>query len=489
MIPEWKNTFLQNAGEHSKSETNQSLPQTSHPEKENNIIAFDWLIQRIQEAREFEHLREKAVFFDRESHFGKFVTERALSNTEIAIAIIALAASFAPETLAPLREAVLKEGKGNFLGGYMPKDRPFFIPTLRTVIYLLAGRNITHKAQILSELHPKMNVFSLGIVKAIAPERTTGFLDYRLILNDQFLNTLLTGTPPKLDGDPGFPVRRAGSKHQLADVIVKPSTMEGLMKLLRFARNMQKLFSLPGSEKVRRNYLCVFSGEPGTGKSYAAEAVGNEIDLPVYKVNFAQLVSKYIGETEKNLEAVFDRFNKQPGILFFDEAEAIFSRRTEVKDAHDQYANNLQSYLLQKVEEFEGIVVLATNVSDLTQYFDKAFQRRIRSIVNFEFPDYAERKLIWERSLFPPFSFLPNLVEDLAKNYQLTGGSIYNVVSDAIIEALDNDEQELIKEMMESAMKDEYKKNGRKFEVCTDEMAFTNPVKRFGIGFEKRRNF
>jgi hypothetical protein len=452
-------------------------------------LPTDWLIQRVREALELDNLKDEAVYFDRHSHFGKFVTDRKLSKAEIAVLLVALAASHLPELLYPLRQSVVKGGKGIYIGGFLSKESTLFFPSLRTVLFLLAGKDVCRRSQLAAELHPKSSIFSLGIVKAVARDKSAPFLDHQLIFNDQFFGTLLSGAPPRLDGDPGFPVRRSGAMHTLGDVIVKSETLEGIFKLRRFARNMEQLWSLPGSEKIRRNFISIFTGEPGTGKSYAAEAVGNEIGIPVYKVNFAQLVSKYIGETEKNMEAVFDRFDKQLGILFFDEAEAIFSRRTEVKDSHDQHANNLQSYLLQKVEEFEGIVILATNVKDLTQYFDKAFQRRIRAIVTFEFPDYPERLQIWERSLFAPFTFEEGLVDKLAKNYQLSGGSIYNVVSDAIVEAMDEGSDLLTFEMFQSAMKDEFKKSGRKFEICTDEMVDAYPVRRYGPGFEKRKNF
>jgi SpoVK/Ycf46/Vps4 family AAA+-type ATPase len=201
------------------------------------------------------------------------------------------------------------------------------------------------------------------------------------------------------------------------------------------------------------------------------------------------MVSKYIGETEKNLEKVFDRFDKQPCILFFDEAEAIFSKRNEVKDSHDQHANNMQSFLLQKIEEFSGIVILATNVQQLSQYFDKAFQRRIRLIASFDFPDYEERKQLWERSVEAPYHFENDLTEMLAKNYQLTGGGIYNIVSDAVLEAMDRQTVVITFDMIEPAMKDEFKKTGRPYKICTDEMVMSNPVWRYGTGYEQRKNF
>lgn len=452
------------------------------------VLSFDWLFQRVRAIKETEHEQVDPLIIDESSFFGKFVRELNFNDDEIVLAMVALAATLEPSILQSLKTGV-SVSKGVHIGGNTNRETGVFNPTLRTVIFLLAGNNPEKKARVIQTLHSKSKPFTLGLVKAVPLTKESSFLDYQVIFNDQFLDTVLFGVHPRLDSDPSFPVRKSLSKHRLTDVVVKEKTTIELLKLQRFARNMIKLWEMEGSSKVRRNYLCVFSGDPGTGKSFSAEAIGNELQLPVYRVNFAQMISKYIGETEKNLEVVFDRFNKQPSILFFDEAESIFSKRTEVKDSHDQYANNLQSYLLQKVEDFEGIIVLATNVQDLAQYFDKAFQRRIRSIVSFEFPDHEERLPIWENSLFKPFTFGEGVIEEAAKNYQLSGGSIYNVVSDAVIEALDNDTDTITKEMLESAMKDEFKKTGRKMEVCTDEMVNMNPERRYGIGYEKRKNF
>lgn len=453
-----------------------------------SIVSFDWLIQRMHTVVSSEDFGHEDLLLNETDHFSKFFRNFHLDHDEIVLVMVALAASIEPSLLDTLKSELLN-GKASISGGRMDRETGIFRPTIRTVVYLLAGNDPLLRAKAIRNIQPKSRPFLLGVVKAFPFGKDIPFLDYQISFNDQFLNAVLWGDSPRLDGDPGFPVNKGTSTHMMKDVIVKEKTMLELLKLQRFARNMSKLWNMHGSNKVRRNYLCVFSGDPGTGKSFAAEAVGNELQLPVYRVNLAQMVSKYIGETEKNLEAVFDRFNRQPGILFFDEAESIFSKRIEVKDSHDQYANNLQSYLLQKVEDFEGIIVLATNVKDLTQFFDKAFQRRIRSIVEFEFPDFEERLPIWQNSLFDPFVFETGIVENIARNYQLSGGSIYNIVSDAVIEALDTDQLVISKEMLESAMRVEFRKTGRVLEVCTDDMVKVNPMRRFGVGFEKRKNF
>jgi len=173
----------------------------------------------------------------------------------------------------------------------------------------------------------------------------------------------------------------------------------------------------------------LFSGPPGTGKTLAAEVVAREVDLDLYAVDLSGVVSKYIGETEKNLSQIFAEARTSNAILFFDEADALFGKRTEVSDAHDRYANIETGYLLQKMDEYDGVVILATN---LRQNLDDAFTRRIRFAVEFPFPEAAGRERIW-RTLFPPQAPLAADVDFgvLAEEYAVAGGSIKNIVLNA----------------------------------------------------------
>jgi SpoVK/Ycf46/Vps4 family AAA+-type ATPase len=174
-----------------------------------------------------------------------------------------------------------------------------------------------------------------------------------------------------------------------------------------------------------RGLSALFSGPPGTGKTMAAEVLAGELGLDLYRVDLSGVVSKYIGETEKNLSRIFGEARTGTAILFFDEADALFGKRTEVSDAHDRYANIETSYLLQKMEEYDGVVVLATN---MRHNMDEAFLRRIRFIVDFPFPTADSRRLIW-RSVFPRTAPLGDDVDfaALAEQFPISGGEIKNV--------------------------------------------------------------
>ncbi|MEZ4727616.1 MAG: AAA family ATPase [Caldilineaceae bacterium] len=175
-----------------------------------------------------------------------------------------------------------------------------------------------------------------------------------------------------------------------------------------------------------RGVSALFTGPPGTGKTMAAEVVAGALGLDLYKIDLSQVVSKYIGETEKNLQRIFQEAERSNAILFFDEADALFGRRTAVGDAHDRYANIEVSYLLQRMEEYAGLIILASN---LRENMDDAFVRRLRFIVEFPFPDQASRRRIWQIH-FPaqaPCSDELDLAL-LAHKFQLAGGNIKNIV-------------------------------------------------------------
>jgi hypothetical protein len=171
----------------------------------------------------------------------------------------------------------------------------------------------------------------------------------------------------------------------------------------------------------------LFAGDSGTGKTMAAEVIANELNLNLYRIDLSAVVSKYIGETEKNLRRLFDAAEDGGAILFFDEADALFGKRSEVKDSHDRYANIEINYLLQRMEAYRGLAILATNMKTA---LDQAFVRRLRFIVNFPFPGPRERALIW-RKVFPPQTPLTELDFEHLGRLNLSGGSINNIALNA----------------------------------------------------------
>lgn len=206
-----------------------------------------------------------------------------------------------------------------------------------------------------------------------------------------------------------------------------------------------------------RGISMLFTGPPGTGKTMSALVMAKAMSTELYRVDLTRVVSKYIGETEKNLAEIFDRAALSGAILFFDEADALFGKRSEVKDSHDKYANMETSYLLQKMEEYDGLTILATNFS---QNLDEAFMRRIHYIIKFPFPDAEQREQLW-RSVLPDKLPCEELdLPFLAKTFELAGGPIKNIVLTAAYLAAEEQSSVTMKHMIEAAVQ-EYKKTGK----------------------------
>ncbi|MEP7218695.1 MAG: ATP-binding protein, partial [Bacteroidota bacterium] len=179
----------------------------------------------------------------------------------------------------------------------------------------------------------------------------------------------------------------------------------------------------------------LFAGESGTGKTMAAEVIANDLRLNLYRIDLSAVVSKYIGETEKNLRRLFDAAEDGGAILFFDEADALFGKRSEVKDSHDRYANIEINYLLQRIESYGGLAILATNMKSA---LDAAFMRRLRFIISFPFPGQPERREMW-RKVLPAETPTDGLDFERLAKLNLTGGSISNVaINAAFLAARDN---------------------------------------------------
>ena len=202
------------------------------------------------------------------------------------------------------------------------------------------------------------------------------------------------------------------------------SQIEEIKTWMKHGRTLMKDWGM--EKKLRPGYRCLFYGPPGTGKTMTACLLGKYIERDVYKIDLSMVVSKYIGETEKNLAKVFDQAETKEWILFFDEADALFGKRTNISDAHDKYANQEVSYLLQRIEDFDGAVILASNMKS---NLDDSFTRRFESIINFPMPKPAERLRLWQNG-FSRVSTLEDKIKlkQIAGRYELSGGAIINII-------------------------------------------------------------
>lgn len=211
------------------------------------------------------------------------------------------------------------------------------------------------------------------------------------------------------------------------DLVLPPQEIKLLKEACTHVRYRHQVYGDWGFGKraaYGRGLSVLFSGPPGTGKTMAAQVITNQLHMQMYKIQISQIVSKYIGETEKNLRQVFTEARNANCILFFDEMDALFGKRSEVKDSHDRNANIETAYLLQQLEEYDGVVLMATN---LLQNIDEAFMRRINFVVSFPFPDVPTRKRLWEKMLDTGAPVDDNIdIDFLAENFKIAGGNIKN---------------------------------------------------------------
>jgi len=245
-------------------------------------------------------------------------------------------------------------------------------------------------------------------------------------LHDRLWCACLAGTRPRLDAL----AQRLDPKAAKNDIILPPAEGKLLEQIIAQVKNRSKVYDEGGfRSSMNRGFGIgvLFAGESGTGKTMAAEVIAKELKLNLYRIDLSQVVSKYIGETEKNLRRLFDAAEDGGAILFFDEADALFGKRSEVKDSHDRYANIEVSYLLQRMESFGGLAILATNMKNA---LDPAFLRRLRFAVDFPHPGPEDRKKIWQK-VFPEETKKDELDYGRLARLNLTGGGIHNAALNA----------------------------------------------------------
>ncbi len=427
------------------------------------VFELRFLLHFQGASREEVGAAPELAYYQDGSAFGRFIETYRPTFDEYVVLLLALAPHVAPHLLDRLISERLPEA-GDYpeIGGSRDNQKRTFMPTGETAIFLLAGKDLERRfdvQQLFTGDHWFCRESILQLENARAGEP---FWSGRLLLNPEYIELFTLGRISSPPFSSSFPARRIDTELNWEDLILNDSVLEQIDEIRHWIEHHGKLMhEWQMHRKIKPGYRVLFYGPPGTGKTLTATLLGKFTGREVFRIDLSTVVSKYIGETEKNLASLFDKAVNKQWILFFDEADALFGKRTNVKDAHDRYANQEVSYLLQRIEDFDGLVILASNFK---ANMDEAFLRRFNAIIRFPFPNEEERVAIWRTSLpadarYPRGVDLPALVG----RFELTGGNIINVVQHACIAAIARDSDLITVEDALTGIRREVEKEGKVF--------------------------
>ena len=387
------------------------------------------IIQRIQAYFSDQHFNFHKWPKDhfKQNLIGKDINEklqRQLTVNEWIILMLGLMPHISPNFFESIIQEHLPAG-GDFpeFGGVKGSNHRSMLPTGETVQFIMSGR---------------------------------------IILAQDWIDKILFNveSSPRFGLD--FPAKKVVTNMNWDDVVLHPHTMQQVNDIsvwLKYNHKVEVDKNL--GRKIKPGYRVLFYGPSGTGKTLTTALLGKQFGKDVYRIDLSQIVSKFIGETEKNLETVFRKAETKDWILFFDEADALFGKRTNVSSAHDKYANQEVSYLLQRVEDYPGLLILASNFKS---NLDDAFLRRFHSLVHFPMPVASERLAIWKKSLPENLKASNDIsLEELARQYEMSGASILNAVHFAALQCYAREDKTINQADLLEGIKKEFFKEEKSF--------------------------
>lgn len=405
---------------------------------------------------------------------------QVLTFEEDTVLLLALMPHISPETLDLffIRDKDLDRPYTEF-GGWRGISHSGFLPTGQTAVFLLtrlaeefeSGKlKVENENKTFNFQFSTLNLFSKdhwfyknNILRLEGQGEGEPFLSGKLVVSDEVL-AKIQGQKYEPEYNAGFPARRITTPLEWEDLVLPYHLKEELDDMIcwiKYQTEIREQWQL--NKIIKQGFRCLFYGPPGTGKTLTATLLGKQNDMDVYRIDLSMIVSKYIGETEKNLAKIFDKAEHQNWILFFDEADALFGQRTETQSSNDRHANQEVAYLLQRIEDFPGIVILATN---LKENIDEAFFRRFQSTLYFPMPDERLRYQLWKQMI--PSAWLKNGEEELLQSitsYTLSGGNMVNIIQTCAIQLHQQGHHQLTLDMMKKAIRKELIKEGQLLEV------------------------
>lgn len=426
--------------------------------------ALDWLAQGMG-LRLRAHLGKASAQIEGYWNAGPVpslwpeVLQRDVSGQEALILTLALVPHVRPELLGRLITEILPEG-GDFpeFGGVRSGAHRGILPTGETAQFLFGGTDLGLRLGIQEALSSAGRLILDHQVALDPVQEGDPVMSGRLTLDAELVERVTLGRVGRPRFSSEFPAELLQTNMNWEDLVLHPGTAQQLQEIRHWIAHSQTLRSDWGMGRLLKpGYRALFFGPPGTGKTTAATLLGKQTGKDVFRIDLSRVVSKYIGETEKNLSRLFDRAEHKNWILFFDEADALFSRRMEGRDALERHGNQEVAYLLQRIESFDGVVILASNQR---AHIDEAFLRRLHAMIHFPMPRAEERQAIWCKAM-PAQLEVDVDWANVAARYELTGAAILNVTQYCAIEALAKGSHRVDMKLLEAGVLRELVKDGK----------------------------
>jgi len=396
-----------------------------------------------------------------ESPYAAFLREAGCGFAERVALALALAPHLRPQLLDVFftRNQTFDRRFTEFGGVHKEHDVSFW-PTGETLAFIIAGVDLAERFRLQALFEPAHVFARRDLLRAVPANADEPVAKARLQLSNEALSLFTTGKVQRPAFSAHFPAQLVETGLDWDDLVLHPATRRGLTEIESWIVHGQTLMQeWQMAAKLRPGYRSLFYGPPGTGKTMTACLLGKSTGRDVYRIDLSMVVSKYIGETEKNLARVFDQAEGRGWILFFDEADALFGKRSETRDAHDRYANQEVAFLLQRIETFDGIAILASN---LRENIDDAFARRFESLIYFPLPRPEERERLWRAGFSAKAILQADLdLNRIAHDYPLSGGSIINAIRLASLQALTDNGRPIGRDDVVGAIRRELAKEGR----------------------------
>ncbi len=345
-------------------------------------------------------------------------------------------------------------------GGVTDKTFSGFLPTGQTLAFLISANDPDWRLDVMHILSAQHKFAVEQVITLESSDDKLPSLSGVLSLSDQWLHYFMTGEEVKPELSASFPASPMTSPLNWDDLVLDHTLMAQVEEIRAWLTHGDVLMNHWGlAKKVKPGFRAVFYGPPGTGKTLTAALLGKSTGRDVYRVDLSMIVSKYIGETEKNLGKVFDVASYKNWILFFDEADALFGKRTGAVTSNDRHANQQTGYLLQRIEDFPGTVILATN---LKANMDEAFTRRFQTMINFTMPAANQRLQLWQNAFNGVCELEMNVdLHKIAEDHELAGGAIINVLRYCALNAISRDKKRIEQDDVITGIKREFRKDNR----------------------------